>query len=183
MIDHIGILVSNIARAIDFYLKALAPLGIVIVQEVSTEETGGSPHVAFGRGQKPFFSLTEGQGLSGPLHIAFGAKSQPAVDAFYQAAIRAGGRDNGPPGLRPHYHAAYYAAFVLDLDGNNVEAVCHGSPPEASLRAIPVGEAVGIRIRPRRDRTATRSTAVALHKNARVWGNRSMTLMPSTKKA
>jgi catechol 2,3-dioxygenase-like lactoylglutathione lyase family enzyme len=153
MIDHIGILVSNIARATEFYLKALAPLGIGIVREVSTEETGGSPHVAFGRGQKPFFWLR--QGLSGPLHIAFGAESQPAVDAFHQAAIRAGGRDNGPPGLRPHYHATYYAAFVLDLDGNNVEAVCHGSPPEASLRTIPVGEAVGIRIRPRHDSTAT----------------------------
>src|ERR1700682_1557549 len=67
MIDHIGILVSNIARATEFYLKALAPLGIGIVREVSTEETGGSPHVAFGRGQKPFFWLR--QGLSGPLHI------------------------------------------------------------------------------------------------------------------
>jgi catechol 2,3-dioxygenase-like lactoylglutathione lyase family enzyme len=146
MIDHIGIRVSNIARATDFYLKALAPLGIGIVQEVSADETGDSPYVAFGGGEKPIFSLAEGQGLSGPLHIAFGAESQPAVDAFYQAAIRAGGRDNGRPGLRPHYHANYYAAFVLDLDGNNVEAVCHGRTPGVTLRAIPVGEIVGIRI-------------------------------------
>jgi catechol 2,3-dioxygenase-like lactoylglutathione lyase family enzyme len=146
MIDHICINVSNIPRAVEFYINALAPLGIGIVQQVSSDETWGSPYTAFGRGQEPFFALTEGQYISGPVHFAFGAESQSAVDAFHRAAIRAGGKDNGAPGLRPHNHATYYAAFVLDLDGNNVEAVCPGRPPRASSRAIPIGEAFGIRI-------------------------------------
>ena len=125
MIDHIGLHVRDVARSTEFYLKALAPLGLVIVMEVSAEETGGAPHVGFGSGFKPFFWLGGGEAPSGPIHVAFAARSRAAVQAFYQAALRAGGTDNGPPGLRPEYHADYYGAFVLDLDGNNVEAVCH----------------------------------------------------------
>jgi catechol 2,3-dioxygenase-like lactoylglutathione lyase family enzyme len=125
MIDHIGLHVRDVARSAEFYLKALAPLGLVIVMEVSAEETGGSAHVGFGSGFKPFFWLGGGEAPSGPIHVAFAARSRAAVQAFYQAALRAGGTDNGPPGLRPEYHADYYGAFVLDLDGNNVEAVCH----------------------------------------------------------
>jgi catechol 2,3-dioxygenase-like lactoylglutathione lyase family enzyme len=125
MIDHIGLHVHDVARTTEFYLKALAPLGIAIVMQVPAEATGGYPYVGFGSGQKPFFWVGEDEQASGPLHIAFAAPSRAAVDAFYRAAIAAGGKDNGAPGLRPHYHANYYGAFVFDLDGNNVEAVCH----------------------------------------------------------
>jgi catechol 2,3-dioxygenase-like lactoylglutathione lyase family enzyme len=127
MIDHIGMPVSNIARATEFYLKALAPLGIAIVMEVSAEETGAGAAVGFGTAGKPFFWIGEGFRPSGDhhIHVAFAAASRAAVDAFYAAAIAAGARDNGPPGLRPLYHANYYGAFVLDADGNNIEAVCH----------------------------------------------------------
>jgi catechol 2,3-dioxygenase-like lactoylglutathione lyase family enzyme len=126
MIDHIGMPVGNIARATEFYLKALAPLGISIVMEVSTEESGHGAAVGFGANFKPFFWIGEAEGLSrGHVHVAFAAPSRAAVDAFYRAAIAAGGKDNGPPGLRPHYHANYYGAFVLDPDGHNIEAVCH----------------------------------------------------------
>jgi catechol 2,3-dioxygenase-like lactoylglutathione lyase family enzyme len=125
VIDHIGLQTPNLARATDFYLKALAPLGISIVMEVSAEEGGGDARVGFGAAQKPFFWIGDGESPSGPLHVAFAAVSRPAVDAFHAAALRAGGKDNGPPGLRPHYHANYYAAFVLDPDGHNIEAICH----------------------------------------------------------
>lgn len=125
MIDHLGLRVRDVARATAFYLKALAPLGIGMVMEVPAELTGGKPYVGLGSGQKPFFWLGETGPVSGPLHIAFAATSRAAVDDFYRAAIAAGGKDNGPPGLRPEYHANYYGAFVLDPDGNNVEAVCH----------------------------------------------------------
>jgi len=129
MIDHIGMPVSNIARATEFYLKALAPLGIAIVMEVSAEETGAGAAVGFGAAGKPFFWIGETPISSGShIHVAFAAPSRAAVDAFYAAAIAAGGKDNGPPGLRPHYHANYYGAFVLDADGNNIEAVCHAPP-------------------------------------------------------
>jgi catechol 2,3-dioxygenase-like lactoylglutathione lyase family enzyme len=125
VIDHIGLPVSDIARATEFYLKALSPLGISIVMEVSAEETGHGAAVGFGANLKPFFWIGEGERQGGHIHVAFVAPSREAVDAFYRAALAAGAKDNGPPGLRPHYHANYYGAFVLDLDGNNIEAVCH----------------------------------------------------------
>lgn len=125
MIDHIGLRVADVARATEFYLKALAPLGISIVMQVSAEESGHGAAVGFGSGQKPFFWIGQGEATSGPLHVAFAADSRAAVDAFYRAALLAGATDNGPPGLRPEYHAGYYGAFVLDLDGNNIEAVRH----------------------------------------------------------
>jgi catechol 2,3-dioxygenase-like lactoylglutathione lyase family enzyme len=125
MIDHIGLQVRDLAGATRFYLAALAPLGLGIVMEVSAEETGGHAHVGFGADGKPFFWIGVGEPASGPLHVAFAAKTRAAIDAFYQAALRAGGVDDGKPGLRPHYHANYYAAFVRDPDGNNIEAVCH----------------------------------------------------------
>ena len=138
MIDHLGIPVSDVARATDFYLKALAPLGYGIVMQVSAEETGHGAAVGFGppgaesdfQSGKPSFWIGEGPAPApdgSHVHVAFVAPSRASVDAFYQAALAAGGKDNGPPGLRPHYHANYYGAFVFDLDGNNVEAVCHAS--------------------------------------------------------
>ena len=125
MIDHIGLNVRDVARATEFYLDALGPLGYGIVMQVSAEERGGSPAVGFGAGQKPSFWIAEGELQSGPMHVAFVAPNRAAVDAFYAAAIKAGGKDNGGPGLRPEYHANYYGAFVFDPDGNNAEAVCH----------------------------------------------------------
>jgi catechol 2,3-dioxygenase-like lactoylglutathione lyase family enzyme len=135
MTDHLGIPVSDIARATEFYLKALAPLGYGLVMEVSAAETGHGAAVGFGppgkdadfQSGKPSFWIGEGERLGGHVHVAFVAPSRAAVDAFYRAALNAGGKNNGPPGLRPHYHANYYAAFVFDPDGNNIEAVCHAS--------------------------------------------------------
>ena len=133
MIDHLGMPVSDLARATEFYLKALEPLGYGIVMQVSDEETGHGAAVGFGppgkaadfQSGKPSFWIGEGERLGGQIHVAFLAPSRAAVDAFYRAALAAGGKDNGKPGLRPHYHANYYGAFVLDLDGHNIEAVCH----------------------------------------------------------
>jgi len=126
MIDHVGIPVSDIARSTEFYLKALEPLGISIVMEVSAEQTGHGAAVGFGANFKPFFWIGGAGGLGvGHVHVAFAAPSRAAVDAFYRAAITAGGKDNGKPGLRPHYHENYYGAFVLDFDSHNIEAVCH----------------------------------------------------------
>lgn len=126
MIDHVGVPVSDLARATEFYLKALAPLGIDMIMQVSAEQTGKGGAVGFGAETKPFFWIGEGEVAGGQyVHVAFTAQSRANVDAFYQAALAAGAKDNGAPGLRPHYHADYYGAFVIDLDGNNIEAVCH----------------------------------------------------------
>jgi catechol 2,3-dioxygenase-like lactoylglutathione lyase family enzyme len=124
MIDHVGFSVSDYARAKAFYENALAPLGYVLVMEF-VEPQGGPPAAGFGMGGKPDFWIGGQGGLDKPVHIAIAAKDRPAVDAFYRAALAAGGKDNGAPGVRPHYHANYYGAFVLDPDGNNIEAVCH----------------------------------------------------------
>jgi catechol 2,3-dioxygenase-like lactoylglutathione lyase family enzyme len=124
VIDHIGIPVGDLAKATEFYVQALAPLGILVIMQVSAEDTGGRAAVGFGANYKPFFWIAEGNPADGT-HVAFTADSRGDVDAFYRAALAAGGKDNGGPGLRPEYHADYYGAFVLDHDGNNIEAVCH----------------------------------------------------------
>ncbi len=125
MIDHIGLAVSNLDRAKAFYLNALRPLGIGVIMEVSAEETGADAHAGFGKENKAFFWIGGGAKAKGGTRVAFTAGARAEVDAFYRAALAAGGRDNGAPGLRPHYHPHYYGAFVFDPDGNNVEAVCH----------------------------------------------------------
>lgn len=125
MLDHIGFTVADFARAKAFYSAALAPLSIALVMEVTPEQTGGTSHAGFGEDGKPFFWIGDGGKAAGGLHVAFTAASRAAVDAFHAAALTAGATDNGAPGLRPHYHPAYYGAFVIDLDGNNIEAVCH----------------------------------------------------------
>ncbi len=125
MFDHIGFSVADYERAKAFYAAALEPLGLSLVMEVTREQTGGDAHAGFGRDGKPFFWIGTGDKPKGGMHVAFAASSRAEVDAFHRAALAAGGRDNGPPGLRPDYHANYYAAFVLDPDGDNVEAVCH----------------------------------------------------------
>jgi catechol 2,3-dioxygenase-like lactoylglutathione lyase family enzyme len=125
MLDHIGFPVSNYTRSRAFYDKALAPLGYRVVMDVTKEQSGGAYEGAGFGDTKPYFWIGTGQALKGALHVAFVAKDRAAVDAFYTAALAAGATDNGPPGLRPHYHANYYGAFVRDPDGHNIEAVCH----------------------------------------------------------
>ena len=121
MIDHVGLSVVDFRRSKEFYRKALEPLGYGLIMEFAD-----GPGVAgFGAGGKPDFWI-DGAGKASPkLHVAIGAANRAQVDAFYRAAIAAGGTDNGKPGLRPEYHENYYGAFVLDPDGHNIEAVTH----------------------------------------------------------
>lgn len=124
MIDHFGISVSDYHKAKALYTAALAPLGVTFEMEVTPEETSGFWYGGFGEAGKPYFWIGGGHKATSGVHVAFAA-TRPQVDAFYKAALAAGAKDNGPPGLRPEYHPNYYAAFVLDGDGNNIEAVCH----------------------------------------------------------
>ena len=127
MLDHIGFPVSDYARSKSFYLKALAPLGYTLVMEVEQKVEKDFSAGGFGRDRKPEFWIGGEGKLNRAIHIAVVANDRAAVDAFYRAALAAGGEDNGAPGLRPHYHPNYYAAFVFDPDGRNIEAVCHAS--------------------------------------------------------
>lgn len=117
MFDHISLKVKNLSRSKRFYTGALAPLGHGVEYE-----DGSS--VGLGPKGAPRLWLSVGE-AKGPVHVAFAASNRAAVDAFHKAALAAGGKDNGAPGLRPQYHKHYYGAFVLDPDGNNMEAVCH----------------------------------------------------------
>ncbi|WP_319519984.1 VOC family protein [uncultured Martelella sp.] len=132
MIDHMGLPVANLKAAMAFYEKALAPLSMSVAMKFSMDESDPErlDGVAFGAG-KPLFWLSPGGPVKPPLHIAFRAETRAEVRAFYDAALAAGATDNGPPGIRPHYHATYYAAFVRDPDGNNIEAVCMKPESEA----------------------------------------------------
>jgi catechol 2,3-dioxygenase-like lactoylglutathione lyase family enzyme len=127
MMDHIGLAVADFERSKSFFVNALAPLDITLIMEVTAEQTGGDAHAGFGAERKAFFWIGNGKKPTSGVHVAFAAKSRSQVDAFHQAAMTAGGRDNGPPGLRSQYHPNYYGAFILDADGNNIEAVCHQS--------------------------------------------------------
>ena len=121
-VDHVTIRVSDLAASRAFYEAALAPLGVAV--DETRPDLPDDPGVVFGPRGAEDFCISEGA-PSGPLHIAFLAASRVEVDAFHAAALAAGGRDNGAPGPRPQYHAGYYGAYVLDPDGNNVEAVFH----------------------------------------------------------
>ena len=125
MLDHVGFAVSDFARSRKFYEAALAPLGITLMMEVDASVTGAESHAGFGESGKPYFWIGSGKALSGSLHVAFSVADRAMVQAFYDAALAAGGSDNGPPGLRAHYHPNYFGAFVFDPDGHNIEAVCH----------------------------------------------------------
>lgn len=125
MIDHLGFPVSDYQRSRAFYEKALAPLGYALVMEVEQKTEKGFPAAGFGANGKPDFWIGGEGGLNRPMHVAILAKDRATVDAFYRVALAAGAKDNGAPGLRPHYHPNYYGAFVLDPDGHNIEAVCH----------------------------------------------------------
>jgi catechol 2,3-dioxygenase-like lactoylglutathione lyase family enzyme len=123
MIDHMGFSVADYSRSKDFYIKALAPLGYRLVREVQQNEND-NPAAGFGTNGRADFWIGGEGGLNRRMHVAIAADTRAAVDAFYHAALAAGGKDNGPPGPRPHYHPNYYGAFVLDPDGHNIEAVC-----------------------------------------------------------
>ena len=118
MIDHVNLNVADWSASRDFYVPALAPLGYEVVKEWDGAATG------FGPADQPVFFIEQRDPVSTGVHVAFTAAARETVDAFHAAALAAGGTDNGAPGLR-WYHPAYYGAFVLDPDGNNVEAVCH----------------------------------------------------------
>ena len=126
MLDHIGIRTTQFAASNAFYQSVMAALGGGQKMQVPLEYTGGMHVLGFGR-DMPVFWLTEVDAAvnGSPQHIAFSARSRAEVDAFHKAALAAGGRDNGAPGLRPQYHPDYYGAFAFDPDGNNVEGVCH----------------------------------------------------------
>lgn len=146
MIDHLGIGVKDAAASKKFFVAALRPLGIGVVMEFGDA-------IALGTNGKPFFWISPNERLS-PVHLAFAAKDRPSVDAFYAAAVAAGGKDNGPPGIRAHYHPNYYGAFVFDPDGNNIEAVCHTAPGAAPARASrPAVRKAAARKRPARGRS------------------------------
>ncbi len=125
MLDHIGLAVNEFDRSKRFYETALAPLSIKVLVEVTPQQTGLGSYAGFGADDKAFFWISNQGRPVTDMHVAFTAKSRKAVDEFYKAALQVGGKDNGAPGPRPHYHENYYGAFVLDPDGNNVEAVCH----------------------------------------------------------
>jgi catechol 2,3-dioxygenase-like lactoylglutathione lyase family enzyme len=128
-IDHIFLSVERLDRAQDFYAKALAPIGLTIVREVSAEQSGTVALVGFGVGRKSSIWLAQSGRQTPATHICFRAPTRAAVRAFHQAALQAGGEDNGKPGTRPAYHPAYYAAFVLSPEGHNIEAVCFEEEP------------------------------------------------------
>jgi catechol 2,3-dioxygenase-like lactoylglutathione lyase family enzyme len=121
MLDHVTIGVSNIQRSKAFYDKALMPLDI---ERLYAE---GDTFAGYGIDRKAFFWIGLRESAITGVHIAFAARDRAVVNAFHAAALAAGGRDNGAPGLRPRYHANYYGAFVLDPDGHNIEAVCHAA--------------------------------------------------------
>ncbi len=128
MIDHVGITVNNIKKSKEFYSKALEPLGYVLCKNSPRAVSFGVPE-GHGKSADPGgdFWLSEGTPMTPRVHFAFNAASRLDVDAFFAASLAAGGIENGAPALRPHYHPNYYAAFVLDPDGYNIEAVCHAA--------------------------------------------------------
>ena len=121
MIDHVTFWVTDMARSKSFYDRALRPLGL--------KRITGDDHAFAGYGVpgKGYFWIGRGDEAPTGTHVAFAAADRATVDAFYEAALGAGGRDNGKPGLRPQYQANYYGAFVLDPDGHNIEAVCYAA--------------------------------------------------------
>jgi catechol 2,3-dioxygenase-like lactoylglutathione lyase family enzyme len=133
VIHHVDFTVSDLERSEAFYSRALAPLGMAVVYRNPDNRRGGRT-IGFGSGGDPFFCLRSGAAATTPMHVAFVAATRAQVDAFHAAAIAAGGADNGAPGLRAHYADAYYAAYVIDPDGHNIETVCRAGATGGSAR-------------------------------------------------
>jgi catechol 2,3-dioxygenase-like lactoylglutathione lyase family enzyme len=125
MIDHTGLVVSDFDRSKRFYCDVFKQIGYSLLMELPPEVTGSVYVAGFGEAQKPDFWISQGTPNRPHVHVAFRVATRKMVDAFHAAALAAGGRDNGKPGPRPHYHENYYGAFALDPDGHNIEAVCH----------------------------------------------------------
>jgi len=124
--DHIGLCISQLERSRRFYLEALGAIGYRLLAEYPVEVAGHRHVLGFGD-ERPRFWLSVDRAGSGTAHVAFTVDRRAQVDAFHAAGLAAGGRDNGAPGLRSHYHPDYYGAFLLDPDGHNLEAVCRGA--------------------------------------------------------
>jgi len=163
MIDHFTLTVRDIKASVAFYTAALKPLGYAVKMDFGD-------FVGFGDERKPYFWLKSGAGVTPtqPMHIAFAAKNRALVDAFHDAALRAGGMDDGKPGLREQYHPNYYGAFVLDLDGHPIEAVCHQSP-DAAKTAAPKAAAAK---KPAAKKAAAKKPAAAAKKKAKAKARR-----------
>ena len=176
MLDHIGIEVADYERSKAFYRAALAPVGVGVVMEVHGWAGFGPPH-------KPMFWIRQSQATSPPIHIAFRSRKRALVDEFHRAALAAGGKDNGAPGVRAHYHANYYGAFVHDPDGNNVEVVCHEAPREEGVRG-PILNIADVEFSPWGNGKgfAARLGAVAARLGAKKLGYR-VVVVPPQKKA
>jgi catechol 2,3-dioxygenase-like lactoylglutathione lyase family enzyme len=129
--DHLSLRVSNYERSKTFYVAALKPLGVTLIMEYPNPEGNAA---GFGRGM-PTLWIDDSEKAPQRGHVAFTAATRAMVNAFYRAALAAGATDNGAPGLRPHYHAHYYAAFIRDPDGHNIEAVTHIDPNAKPARA------------------------------------------------
>ena len=155
-IDHIGVGVSDYQTAKKFYTDILKPLRIGMLMEFGDS-------AGFGADGKPFLWISAGEKTQPHIHVAIRAENRDQVDQFYRAAMAAGARDNGAPGLRPHYHQNYYGAFILDPDGHNIEAVCHASAEElAAAKAGGAKPAVRKRVaakKPARKAAAARKPA------------------------
>ncbi|OWQ85688.1 glyoxalase/bleomycin resistance/extradiol dioxygenase family protein [Roseateles aquatilis] len=125
MIDHTGVTVSDFEKSKAFYVNALAPIGYELLAELSAAVTGHTDVAGFGEAPKPDFWISRGDPNRPAIHVAFRVATRQQVRDFHQAALAAGGTDNGGPGIRAYYHPNYYGAFVRDPDGHNIEAVCH----------------------------------------------------------
>lgn len=125
MIDHMAFEVSDLEQSREFYDRALAPLGYTRLMDAPKTNEDGVRYLGWGDPHKTDVWISEGKRTEPRVHIAFRADNHEQVREFYKAALAAGGKHNGKPGYRPHYHEHYYAAYVLDHDGHNIEAVCH----------------------------------------------------------
>ena len=156
-IDHVQVAVSDYGRAREFYVRALAPLGWTMMMEFPM----GGDRMAGGMGTqgKPYLWLANTGRASPTAHVAFGARNAGEVNAFYEAAMAAGGTDNGKPGIRPDYHDKYYAAYVRDPDGNNIEAVWQGQEEEMMPERAPARRRAAARKPAAAKKPATRKAA------------------------
>ena len=127
MIDHMGFAISDLERSKAFYDAALAPLGLAMIMTVTPEQTGKGTALGYGKDGNPFFWIGDNERVGEGTHVAFRVDSRREVEAFHAAALAAGGTDHGAPGLREHYGPNYYAAYVLDPDGANIEAVSYAA--------------------------------------------------------
>lgn len=132
VIHHIDFAVTDLARSRKFYERALAPIGLRVA--ITFTSHSGHNLIGFGQAAEPVFWIRDGEPLIGRLHVAFAANSREEVQAFHAAALHAGGKDNGPPAFRPRYAEHWYAAFVLDPDGHNIEAVCRREEPNTPMQ-------------------------------------------------